>query len=147
MTGTEIIERARRAQRQRHGIRVKVRIPTAIWHRVREAASVCKTSNEEYVNLICRAVESERIRVTLLNKLEIGTFSEPETETVWIRCPVGFDTSALHLRSVLIAGCYITEASAKKMQVDTDTPTPIEGVDYLLEGKSYPHVAMKGKVK
>ena len=130
MTGPEIFERAKRAQAERTGIRAKVRVPSELWYKVRQCASACAVPTEEYVLSVCRAVSSGKINVPIIHTEQIGT--RGESETVWVRVPAGFDISAASLRSTLLAG---VEYTAERIKPAPEMP--VEGVDYLLDGKNY----------
>lgn len=137
MTGAEIIERAKQAQEKRKGIRVKVRVPSSIWHRVKMAADAAGISNEEWVCSVCRSAMNGKLDVPSILKKQMGTFSE--TETVWIRTPEGFDTSAHNLRCVLTTGCNNAE-----LYVDLAAFKLVEGRDYLIAGKNYSGITPEG---
>lgn len=137
MTGSEIIERAKLAQQRRTGIRVKVRVPSELWHDVRRCADACKTSAEEYVCAACRHAVSGRLCVPILENTQLGT--REESETVWVRVPKGFDTAAESLRPVLAAAVAYT---LPKIRFAPSAPT--EGRDYLIEGKEYTIITSRG---
>ena len=137
MTGSEIIERAKQAQQRRVGIRVKVRVPSELWHNVRMCADACKSSAEEYTCAACRHYAAGRLRVPNSENIQLGT--REESETVWIRAPKGFDTSAESLRPALAAAVAYT---LPKIRFPPNSP--IEGLDYLIEGKPYTRITPRG---
>ena len=134
MTAAEIIEQARKAQEERDGVRLKVRVPSALWRRVRACADACGVSVEEYVCGSCRGVQAGRLKVPICKKTKMGT----STETAWVRVPHGFDAGAASLRPALFAA---TEHTAAKIGNPEDRP--VEGVNYFLAGKDYRGVKLK----
>lgn len=130
MTAAEIIERARKAQDERAGRRLKVRVPTALWLRVRACADVCGVSVEEYVCGACRGVQAGRIRVANAENLEVGT--REASAVVWVRVPHEFDSGAESLRPALAAAVERTLAKVGPLE-----SRPVEGVDFYIEGRTY----------
>jgi len=137
MTGPEIIARAKNAQQRRVGIRIKARVPSDLWYNVRRCADACNSSAEEYVCAACRHYAAGRLRVPIAENTQMGT--REDSETVWIRVPKGFDTSAESLRPALAAAVAYT---LPKIRLPPNTP--IEGRDYLLEGKAYTKITSRG---
>ena len=137
MTGAEIIAHAKQAQKRRAGVRVKVRVPSELWHNVRRCADDCKCSAEEYVYSACFGYVSGRLRVPININTQMGT--REESETVWIRVPEGFDTSAESLRPVLGAAVVFTLT-----RISLPPIIPIEGLDYLIDGKTYTRITPRG---
>lgn len=130
MTAAEIIERARKAQDERAGRRLKVRVPTALWRRVRACADICGVSVEEYACGACRGVQAGRLRVASAENLEVGT--REASAVVWVRVPEGFDTGAASIRPALAAAVEHTVAKAGPIEA-----RPVEGVDFYIEGRTY----------
>ena len=130
MTAAEIIERARKAEAERDGRRLKVRVPTALWRRVRACADVCGVSVEEYACGACRGVQAGRIRVASAENSEMGT--REASVVVWIRVPHEFDAGAESLRPALAAAVERTLAKVGPLEA-----RPVEGVDFYVEGRTY----------
>lgn len=141
MTGYEIIANARKAQAQRKGERVKVRIPLSLCNNVRQCAAYVNCSVEDYVCSACRHSVSGRLSVPIVVNMQLGT--RKDSETVNIRVPKGFDTSANNLRSVLLAATAFT---MKVMSYDKPSNKPVEGRDYILEGRNYTRITQRGIV-
>ena len=138
MTSTEIMDRAKKYQIERAGVRVKIRIPSELWEQVQQCANTCGQSAEDYVECVCHAVKVGRFSVPNGVFNEIGT--RDNSITVWVRVPEGFDTSAPVLRPILKTAVARTIAAMPPMP----ERVPVEGVDYLVEGRNYTRLTAQG---
>ena len=119
---------------KRAGIRVKARVPSELWQRVRACVEACHVSAEDYVCSVCRGFSTGTLCVPIGENLPKGT--RGESETVWVRVPADFDRSAENLRRALLAGVAYTES-----KIPAPRPRLVEGVHYLVEGKTYTRFA------
>lgn len=140
MTGSEIMERAIKYQKERQGVRVKIRIPSALWEQIQMCANQCGQSPEDYVECVCHAVKVGKLCVPNGVFCEVGT--REASATVWVRVPHGFDTSAGNIRPILKTAVARTIAAMPPMP----ERLPVEGVDYLVEGRIYTRLTAKGVI-
>jgi hypothetical protein len=115
----DIIARARAAQRERNGIRVKVRMPDKLSDRARACAKEARVDKlGEWVCIACRRYAAGAFDgVATSEKTEVATRKESECLTV--RAPAGMAAKDI-LRAVTLA-CDYCERNAIP-----STPQPVK---------------------
>ena len=133
MRGEEIVRRARELERERDGVRAKVRLPSALWARVRRCAAAVPVPVEEWVCSAVRAWERGKFDgVTYDEKDVLGT--REGSETPWVRVPAGWRDAGGDLRRALAAAAAWHEPRLREPRPQKGTERWVEGRDYLVEG-------------
>lgn len=134
--------RLRDVQKELDGERVKVRLPSPLLYRLRRCAAAFEVGLSEFVNSSCRAFSLGKFpRVPNDEKAQVGT--REESETVWVRLPAGFDSSARNLRAALDAAASWYEPRIKPRPA---VRLPVEGVDYILLNRRYTRIDASGRI-
>ena len=123
----EMIRRAREAQEQKEGVRMKARLPDRMWGRVKRCADAACMAAEEWVCLACRAWLAGRFDGVAYDSKELlGTREGSRAQ--WVRVPHWFDMESL--RPALAAGVAWHEPRIRPV-------TPQKGCERWVEGKDY----------
>lgn len=134
--------RLKAAEDDLKGERIKVRLPYELLYRVKCCSEAFGVNFSEFVNSSCRCMRSGKIpRVPSDVLTQKGT--REGSETVWVRVPRDYDTTARNLRETLLSACEFYEPYIRKL---TNVLHPEEGVDYLIGGKNYTKIVKGGKI-
>lgn len=106
-TSAEMVARALRKQRERAGVRVKVRLPDSLAARARICAADVSETLGDWVNAACRQARKGVFDdVAIPQKTELAT--RAESECVTVRAPSGMTSS--DIRDAIARGCQWAEA-------------------------------------
>lgn len=127
--GEDLIQRARESAARKAGVRMKARIPDALWGRVRRCADAACMPAEEWVNLSCRAWMSARFDcVPFDEKLTLVTRDNSNAQ--WVRIPHDMDQGKL--KQALLQAVLWHEPKIRPVTPQKGTEGWIAGRDYKL---------------
>lgn len=128
MTASErMVKRAREIEKEREGVRVKARLPDAMWKRVERCAAGACMAAEEWVCAACSAwLKGKFDGVSFDEKELLGT--RDASAPHWVRVPHGFDTESL--RRTLASAVAWHEPRLPRV-------TPQKGTEHWVEGRDY----------
>lgn len=131
MTASEMmVRRARETARARDGVRLKARVPAALWARVKRCAEAAGTPDDEWVCLAARAWTAGKFDgVAYDEKTLLGT--REGSAAVWVRLPEAFDGRML--RRMLASAAAWHEPRIPKVTPQKGTEGWVEGRDYTVE--------------
>lgn len=130
MTESEkMVKRALEVARRRLGVRMKARVPSALWAGVGRCAAAVGDPVEEWVCKACRAwLQGVFDGVSYDDKTLLGT--RAGSLSVWVRIPQGM--VAAELRSALAAAVAWNEPRMRRSTQQPGTEGWVAGCDYVL---------------
>lgn len=124
-----MIKKAMESAERKAGVRMKARIPEALWKRVKRCADAACMPAEEWVNLSCRAWMAGRFDgVPFDDKSILGTRDNSGTQ--WVRVP--HDMDGRMLKRALVQAVTWHEPKIRPVTPQKGTETWVEGRDYVV---------------
>lgn len=107
ITSADLIRQAHAAAREKAGVRVKVRFPSALIDRARLCSADACDGLGDWVNKVCRQYRAGGFAsVASRNKSELAT--REASECITVRAPLGM--SAEDIKAAVACGCAYSEA-------------------------------------
>lgn len=132
MRGEKIVSMAQERALEKAVVRIKVRLPSKLWARVRRCAEAVPVPVEEWV---CAAV-----RKWTAGKFDGVTYREEDvlgtrdgSETPWVRVPKDWVAGGADLRRALAESVAWHEPRIRETRPQKGTETWVEGRDYIVE--------------